>query len=189
MVKSGLIGRVDVSQYRLAMHLTMAFVILGITFNIFLENNLRLVNNNYFNFKSNYEFLFLLSLIFIFLQIAYGAFVSGTHSGLLFNTWPFYNGSMFPFIENNELSGLINFFETGEYIIFIHRTFAIFLLLLVLSINYIFFKTNDVAKKNILLIIFNISFLSKLFKLGFKNIKYSLSSRTSILVRISVSIL
>ncbi len=162
MVKSGLIGRVDVSQYRLAMHLTMAFVILGITFNIFLENNLRLVNNNYFNFKSNYEFLFLLSLIFIFLQIAYGAFVSGTHSGLLFNTWPFYNGSMFPFIENNELSGLINFFETGEYIIFIHRTFAIFLLLLVLSINYIFFKTNDVAKKNILLIIFNISFLSQI---------------------------
>ena len=32
MVKSGLVGRVDVSQYRLAMHLTMAFIILGITF-------------------------------------------------------------------------------------------------------------------------------------------------------------
>ena len=32
MVKSGLVGRIDVSQYRLAMHLTMAFVILGITF-------------------------------------------------------------------------------------------------------------------------------------------------------------
>ena len=38
--------------------------------------------------------------IFIFLQIAYGAFVSGTHSGLLFNTWPMYNGNIFPLIEN-----------------------------------------------------------------------------------------
>ena len=32
MVKSGLSERVDVSQYRLALHLTMAFIILGLTF-------------------------------------------------------------------------------------------------------------------------------------------------------------
>ena len=32
MVKSGLSERIDVSQYRLALHLTMAFIILGITF-------------------------------------------------------------------------------------------------------------------------------------------------------------
>ena len=37
MVKSGLVGRIDVSQYRLAMHLTMAFIILGITFQTLLS--------------------------------------------------------------------------------------------------------------------------------------------------------
>ncbi len=112
MVKSGLVGRIDVSQYRLAMHLTMAFVILGITFQSLLENNLKYLEHNNFNLNKNSESLFLLLLILIFFQIAYGAFVSGTHSGLLFNTWPMYNGNIFPSIENNELRGIINFFET-----------------------------------------------------------------------------
>ena len=44
MVKSGLVGRIDVSQYRLAMHLTMAFVILGITFQTFLLSNIKSVS-------------------------------------------------------------------------------------------------------------------------------------------------
>ena len=58
MVKSGLVGRVDVSQYRLAMHLTMAFLILGITFQIFLESNKEFLGNNIFG-KLNNEYLFL----------------------------------------------------------------------------------------------------------------------------------
>ena len=32
MVKSGLVDRVDVSQYRLSLHLTLAFIILGLIF-------------------------------------------------------------------------------------------------------------------------------------------------------------
>ena len=46
MVKSGLVGRVDVSQYRLALHLTMAFIILGLTFYTFVSY---LFENNYIN--------------------------------------------------------------------------------------------------------------------------------------------
>ena len=158
MVKSGLVGRIDVSQYRLAMHLTMAFIILGLTFKTFLDANSRYVNNNSYN-KINNELLFLLLLFFIFLQIAYGAFVSGTHSGLLFNTWPMYDGKVFPSVESKNLSGLINFFETGEYIIFVHRTFALFLLFLVFYINYKYFKINKIDKNIYLLLIFNISFI------------------------------
>ena len=37
MVKSGLYGRVDVSQYRLALHLTLAFIILGIIVHTYLR--------------------------------------------------------------------------------------------------------------------------------------------------------
>ena len=123
MVKSGLVGRIDVSQYRLAMHLTMAFIILGITFQIFLDANMKFIHNENSYYKKINESLFLFLFLLVFFQIAYGAFVSGTHSGLLFNTWPMYNGYIFPLIENNSLSGIINFFETGEYIIFTHRTF------------------------------------------------------------------
>ncbi len=159
MVKSGLVGRVDVSQYRLAMHLSMAFIILGITFQVFLETSMKRIDNNNIYYKTNSEILFLLLFLCIFIQIAYGAFVSGTHSGLLFNTWPMYNGNIFPLIENNVLRGFLNFFETGEYIIFVHRTFALIILLLVFYINYIFYKKNNVTSKSYLLLTFNLAFI------------------------------
>ena len=178
MVQSGLIGRVDVSQYRLAMHLTMAFIILGITFQTFLEVNMKYIYKKTNFYKTYNEYLFLILLLFIFLQIAYGAFVSGTHSGLLFNTWPMYNGNIFPLIENNSLRGIINFFERGEYIIFIHRTFAIFILLLIIYVNYDFFKKNNDIKKNLLLLIFNFTFILQILLgvlMTFQNIPWYLA--------------
>ena len=178
MVKSGLTGRVDVSQYRLAMHLTMAFLILGITFQTLLESNIKYIENKYFSFDTKYDYLFLLLFIFTFLQIAYGAFVSGTHSGLLFNTWPMYDGNILPFVENNSLRGIINFFETGEYIIFIHRTFALVILFLIVYINYIFVRENYKIKNNYLLLLFNITFIIQILLgvlMTFKNIPWHLA--------------
>ena len=178
MVKSGLVGRVDVSQYRLAMHLSMAFIILGITFQTFLDASISHTENKNVYYQNKSDFLFLLLLLFIFLQIAYGAFVSGTHSGLLFNTWPMYNGNIFPLIENNNLRGFINFFETGEYIIFVHRTFAIFLLLIVFYINYIFYKKNTIINKSYLLLTFNLIFIFQIvlgILMTFQNIPWYLA--------------
>ena len=178
MVQSGLVGRVDVSQYRLAMHLTMAFIILGITFQTLLEVNIKYINYKTNFFKTYNEYLFLILLLFIFLQIAYGAFVSGTHSGLLFNTWPMYNGNIFPLIENNSLRGIINFFERGEYIIFVHLTFAIFILLLIIYVNYDFFKKNNDIKKNYLLLTFNFTFILQILLgvlMTFQNIPWYLA--------------
>ena len=162
VVKSGLVGRVDVSQYRLAMHLTMAFIILGITYQTLLDATIKYNDNKNFFQKTNNEFLFFILLLFIFIQIAYGAFVSGTHAGLLFNTWPTYDGYIFPLIENNSLEGIINFFETREYIIFIHRSFALFLFLIIIYINFVFF-INSSIKKNYLLIVFNVIFILQIF--------------------------
>ena len=178
MVKSGLVGRVDVSQYRLAMHLSMAFIILGITFQTFLGVSIKHVDNKNFFYKTNSEIAFLFLIVSIFLQIAYGAFVSGTHSGLLFNTWPMYNGNFFPIIENNILSGFINFFETEEYIIFVHRSFAFILLLLVFYINYVFYKKNNNISKSYLLVIFNLAFILQIalgVLMTFQNIPWHLA--------------
>ena len=178
MVKSGLVGRIDVSQYRLAMHLTMAFVILGITFQTLLDSNMKYISNKKFYYKPGNAFLFLLLFLFIFLQIAYGAFVSGTHSGLLFNTWPMYDGNIFPLIENNPLSGFVNFFETKEYIIFVHRTSALFILLLVIYINYILYKKNSIINKTYLLLTFNFTFILQILlgvMMTFQNIPWHLA--------------
>ena len=178
MVKSGLVGRIDVSQYRLAMHLTMAFVILGITFQTLLDSNVKYFCNKKFYYKPGNAFLFLLLFLFIFLQIAYGAFVSGTHSGLLFNTWPMYDGNIFPLIENNLLSGFVNFFETREYIIFVHRTSALLILLLVIYINYILYKKNGALSKSYLLLAFNFTFILQILlgvMMTFQNIPWHLA--------------
>tara|TARA_B100000401_G_scaffold16646_1_gene10193 strand:- start:1457 stop:2494 length:1038 start_codon:yes stop_codon:yes gene_type:complete len=178
MVKSGLVGRIDVSQYRLAMHLTMAFIILGITFQIFLDANMKFIHNENSYYKKINESLFLFLFLLVFFQIAYGAFVSGTHSGLLFNTWPMYNGHIFPLIENNSLSGIINFFETGEYIIFTHRTFALLLFFLIIYINFVYFKKNNLISKNYLLLLFNFAFIVQMLLgvlMTFQNIPWYLA--------------
>ena len=160
MVKSGLSERVDVSQYRLALHLTMAFIILGLTFytlvSYLFENNL--INNNSI-FIKKYKSLLIIIFIFICFQISYGAFVSGTHSGLIYNTWPLYNGNVIPFFENTQIRWLINFFENGEYIIFIHRTFAMLILLILFYLNYLII-INKIQKKYFSVIVFfNITFI------------------------------
>ena len=160
MVKSGLSERVDVSQYRLALHLTMAFVILGLTFytlvSYLFENNL--INKNSV-FIKKYKILLIIIFIFICFQISYGAFVSGTHSGLIYNTWPLYNGNILPYIENTNIRWIINFFENGEYIIFIHRTFAMTILLFLFYLNYLVIMNRKTNNYYPIIIFFNITFV------------------------------
>ena len=160
MVKSGLSERVDVSQYRLALHLTMAFIILGLTFHTLVsylfEKNLIDRNSVFIN---KYKHLLIIIFIFICFQISYGAFVSGTHSGLIYNTWPLYNGNILPYTENTQIRWIINFFENGEYIIFIHRTFAMIILLFLFYLNYSIIMNRRISSFHSIVIFFNISFV------------------------------
>ena len=160
MVKSGLSERVDVSQYRLALHLTMAFIILGLIFHTLIsylfENNL--IDGNSV-FIKKYKSLLIIIFIFISFQISYGAFVSGTHSGLIYNTWPLYNGNILPYTENTQIRWIINFFENGEYIIFIHRTFAMIILLFLLYLNYAIIMNRTISSYYSIIIFFNITFV------------------------------
>ena len=155
MVKSGLVDRVDVSQYRLSLHLTLAFIILGLIFYtlllVFSESF------DYYDFMKIDKTLFTL-FILIFFQIIYGAFVSGTDSGLLYNTWPSYNGDLLPniIILNNEY---INFFENKELILFVHRTFAVILFGVVIYLNFLIVSNFTKIQTLILIILFDIVFL------------------------------
>ncbi len=160
MVKSGLFNRVDVSQYRLALHLTTAFIILGFIFHTlftyYFDNDL-IYNQTIFS--KNLSKLFFVFFVLTFFQISYGAFVSGTHSGLLYNTWPLYDGYLIPNFLNNNFFKINYLFENSNLIIFIHRSFAVLLFILLIFLNYKIF-TNKVSNKYLsLIILFNISFL------------------------------
>ena len=134
MVKSGLSERTDVSQYRLSLHLTLAFIIY-----ILLVWNLLL--NRLINSKKIYNFLpFNLSKIFLFLiliQVSIGAFTSGLDAGEVYNTWPLMNLSYFP--DDSEFKDLfsLNIFNQPSIVQFIHRNLA-YLIILFFSIIYFF---------------------------------------------------
>ena len=160
MVKSGLVNRVDVSQYRLALHLTTAFIILGFIFHtlftFYLDN--KLISSRSI-FANNSSKLLLIFFILIFFQISYGAFVSGTHSGLLYNTWPLYDSYLFPNVLNNSLFKINYLFENSNLIIFIHRSFAILLCILLIFLNYKILVNKLSNKYLSFIILFNISFI------------------------------
>ena len=117
MVASGLIDRVDVSQYRLAAHLTLATVIFAAVIwtamGIGAERRAGLPN------------LAALGLVvLIVLQIAAGGFVAGLDAGQGYNTWPLIDGS---FIPNGLLAmapAWRNFFENALTVQFDHRMLA-----------------------------------------------------------------
>ncbi|MDX1580967.1 MAG: COX15/CtaA family protein [Alphaproteobacteria bacterium] len=88
MVQSGLVDRPAVSQYRLASHLGLAFVIYG----ALLWMILRLKEPRAGPINPYAAGLVLL----IFAQIISGAFVAGLDAGYIYNTWPLIDGAFIP---------------------------------------------------------------------------------------------
>lgn len=89
MVESGLVDQPRVSQYRLAAHLGLAFILYGYIVWIILSL-LKPLPGRLAPFNR-------LLTALIFLQILLGAFVAGTHAGFIYNTWPAMdNGHIIP---------------------------------------------------------------------------------------------
>ena len=151
MVKSGLINNTDVSHYRLALHLSIALLIMSLVFWFLLEN----LNIKKFSIKISPKMLYLF-LFIIFIQIILGAFLAGLDGGLLFNTWPDMNGYFVP--SDVSVKDLYNVSSTNNpsVIQFYHRKIAYVVLILLLYLNYYFLK-NGLEYKY--LIILNISIL------------------------------
>ena len=96
MVQSGLSDRVDVSQYRLALHLCLAFVILGALVWTFAD--LRPAGRAiYFpELPAGAGWLAAIVMLLVLCQVALGAFVAGTKAGLVHTTWPLMDGQLIP---------------------------------------------------------------------------------------------
>ena len=127
MVASGLVDRVDVSQYRLAVHLTVACAILS--YALWLAQRLGTRGDEVAaNAPAGGAYRAGLLVILGFFQIFLGALVAGLHAGLTYNTWPLMDGDLVP-------SGLlmmdpawVNFFENITTVQFQHRCGAYLLL-------------------------------------------------------------
>ncbi len=119
MVKSGLIDSTTVSHYRLSAHLLVAFLIFS-TLVWILLNSLNRTNIKLINFSTNFIVLKIL-LISIFLQIVFGAFVSGLDAGQIYQTWPLMNEKYFP--DDTKLYEFLNFNQPST-VQFLHRNLA-----------------------------------------------------------------
>ena len=159
MVKSGLNEIPTVSQYRLSIHLSMAFIILGLSFWTAMdlyEGPVKKIN-----------FFDKIPIIFISLTIIAGTFVSGMDAGLVYNSFPYMGETIVP-IEYGSL-GIIDPFENPVSAQFHHRLLATLTLVIIILyfINYIL--KNEINRR---IIVLSIAILCQ-FIIGIFTLLYS----------------
>ncbi len=138
MVISGLTNNVTVSHYRLSIHLFIAFLILSFLFWIFL--NFRFNKDNSFFFNKSLIKVTKIFIFLLFLQIIFGAFVSGLDAGKIYQTWPLMGDNYFPDdINIITLSTLLNF-DDQSIVQFFHRNLAYLIFLIFIYIGFEIFK-------------------------------------------------
>lgn len=161
MVKSGLVDNPDVSHYRLAAHLTTAFITFAYTFWVALD----LMFPKQVEINKSFRNLVRFGLGLLLLQIIYGAFVAGLDAGFIHNHWPMMNEGKFMhetvYIEQNPLYK--NFIEGKSGVQFVHRILAYFV---VAAIFIIWNKSKKLSLTNyqqrgvnLLLIMVGVQFL------------------------------
>ena len=134
MVKSGLIDRPDVSHYRLAAHLTTAFITFAYTFWVALD----LIFPERKKINIQFRNLIRIGYAILLLQIIYGAFVAGLDAGFIHNHWPMMNEGKFMhdtvWIEQSPRYK--NFIEGKSGVQFVHRMLAYVVVISIFSIWY-----------------------------------------------------
>lgn len=138
MVQSGLVDRPDVSQYRLALHLGMAFLLFALllwtALGLYYQESKASLPSPYMpNPPVKIRRYAVVIAALIPIQVLLGALVAGLDAGLVYNTFPTMNGAIVP-------SGLwvmspwyVNFFENVTMVQFIHRMFAMLLAALIIG--------------------------------------------------------
>ena len=135
MVKSGLVERPDVSHYRLALHLTTAFI--TFSFALWIALDIKFPKQKEVN--TSLRNLIRVTFLLLIIQIIWGAFVAGLDAGFIHNTWPLMNDGKLihetVYIEQNPIWR--NFIEGKSGVQFIHRYLAYIVVALIL---FIWFK-------------------------------------------------
>lgn len=122
MVTSGFVGRDDVSQYRLTLHLGMAIAIVGyalwLAFGLSWGGSDRKIAPDRLRRSAG------VVTAVAFVTILSGGMVAGTNAGFIYNTWPLMEGGLVP-RDFGALSPFwLNFFENHATVQFDHRLLA-----------------------------------------------------------------
>lgn len=143
MVQSGLVGRIDVSHYRLALHLTIAIVILG----LLLWTALRLTPPDpgirLATLGRGHKTIAGVLLAAILVQIVAGGFVAGLDAGLTYNTWPLMDGRLIPAGLGTLSPWYLNLLENVTTVQFTHRMIAYALILVAAVHAWSIWRTAD----------------------------------------------
>ena len=135
MVASGLVGRVDVAQERLSIHLTMACLILIAV--VWTARRLAPVTSvasaavaSAIPRRLAWTAVTILSLLVV--QIALGGLVAGLKAGFVYNTWPLIDGALIPARERLFLlaPAWANLIDNHLAVQFTHRMVAYLLVTL-----------------------------------------------------------
>jgi cytochrome c oxidase assembly protein subunit 15 len=146
MVASGLVDRPSVSHFNLTIHLLLALSLLGLALWTALGYQYGFPNKNKNAKWSLPSKLALVSFILLIIQISYGAMTAGLKAGHVSDTWPLMFGKLIP---PNLFNSWINFFETPQTIVFVHRWFAFAVFIAVAALYFTARKqSNSVEIKN-----------------------------------------
>ncbi|KEQ06866.1 COX15/CtaA family protein [Pseudorhizobium pelagicum] len=129
MVSSGLSKLTSVSQYRLAVHLTIACLIFSAC--VWIMRGLS-PHSGHPAAAGRGKAGAVLLAVFCLVQIYLGALVAGLDAGLSYNTWPLMDGALVPSGLFVQQPWWINLFENPKTVQFVHRMGAYTLLLLAL---------------------------------------------------------
>lgn len=124
MVKSGLSERTEVSQYRLAAHLMVAFVILAVT--VWTAADLLAGPRRAVGAaarRTGHALAGLLGLVFV--TSFSGALVAGLRAGKIYNTFPLMGGRVVPTGYGQLSPAWLNVFENHAAVQFNHRVLAV----------------------------------------------------------------
>jgi len=127
MVSSGLAERIDVSQYRLALHLGLAILIFGAL--IWVALSVDEAPRADAAERPDHAFAAAAVLLLVFVQVVLGAFVAGLKAGASYNTWPLMDGRIVPDGLGAMQPWYLNLFENALTVQFNHRLVAYALLL------------------------------------------------------------
>ena len=138
MVKSGLVNDITVSHYRLSVHLVLAFIIISSIYWLIKNVTSKKEKKFFILSSSNFPFLFLIFLIFI--QIVFGAFVSGLDAGKIYQTWPLMGNTYIPNDLLDDSIQSIFEFNNHSLVQFYHRNLAYIIIIYVLFLTIYIYK-------------------------------------------------
>ncbi len=167
MVKSGLIDRPDVSHYRLAAHLSTAFLTFAFTLWVVLD----ILYKSRLKVDKGFRNLIRFGFVLLMVQIIYGAFVAGIDGGFLHNHWPMMSDGKFihPTVYTELEPTIKNFIEGKSGVQFVHRMLAYAIVILIIWIwkrsRKLAVTNHQRIGMNIMLALVGIQFLLGVFTL------------------------